>query len=256
MDGIKDTDTFDMWVDKKTKLISKVRVYDRDNKKDYIEFGQNFAGGHTLPVYTFMHVPSEHYDAKISFETDMDTSSFKGSVVFNFDENNEKWKVTVSLDATPSNSDVKINKPAGAVPLEQVLQSLGFDPTVVSDNVLTGRNDKAMDAERKVDLQALQGQLEAYYAQHGVYPSLNLLNDASWRSTNMKGLDSNALADPAGKKTALAPGATNTQYGYKADVCDVLSPDRCDTYVLTALLSDGTTYKLNSLNDASNIIVD
>src|SRR5438105_14972551 len=64
-----------------------------------------------------------------------------------------------------------------------------------------GIQQKARDTERKTDINALHGQLEAYQAQNGKYPSLDQINEngsanAGWRSTNMKGLDAAALADP------------------------------------------------------------
>src|SRR6201993_494731 len=59
-----------------------------------------------------------------------------------------------------------------------------------------GVQQKARDTERTTDIKALQGQLEAYQAQNGKYPTLANVNDATWRSTNMKGLEAAALADP------------------------------------------------------------
>src|SRR3954463_3155357 len=59
-----------------------------------------------------------------------------------------------------------------------------------------GIQQKARDTERKTDVNAVHGQVEAYNAQNGKYPTLANVNDATFRSTNMKGLDAAALADP------------------------------------------------------------
>ncbi|MBX4201527.1 type II secretion system GspH family protein, partial [Candidatus Saccharibacteria bacterium] len=61
-----------------------------------------------------------------------------------------------------------------------------------------GIQQKARDTERKTDVNALHGQIEAYSAQNGKYPTLANMNDATFRSTNMKGLDTAALGDPKG----------------------------------------------------------
>src|SRR3982751_7135212 len=70
----------------------------------------------------------------------------------------------------------------------------------------TGIQQKARNTERTTDIKALHGQVEAYYAQNGKYPTLANLNDSTWRTANMKGLDKEALKDP---KNAASDG---TQY--------------------------------------------
>lgn len=92
----------------------------------------------------------------------------------------------------------------------------------------TGIQQKARDTERQTDIKALQGQIEAYYAQKGNYPIRGAVatgdgvNNATWRGLNMKGLDAEALKDPknpdpAGTATAIL-GTTATAATYKYDV--------------------------------------
>lgn len=78
----------------------------------------------------------------------------------------------------------------------------------------TGIQQKARDTERQTDIKALQGQIEAYYAQKGNYPTRTNVNDGTWRSTNMKGLDAEALKDPKGATQTLAAAVSSTQYRY------------------------------------------
>jgi prepilin-type N-terminal cleavage/methylation domain-containing protein len=61
----------------------------------------------------------------------------------------------------------------------------------------SGIQAKARNAKRQSDIAALQTQLEAFYSQNGYYPSLSDMNSASWLSTNMKSLDTEALVDPS-----------------------------------------------------------
>ena len=70
----------------------------------------------------------------------------------------------------------------------------------------TGIQQRARDTERQTDVKAIHGQLEAYYAQNGRYPTLANLQDVSsggWVETNMKGLDVEAQQDPKGAHQAL-----------------------------------------------------
>src|ERR1044072_114498 len=75
----------------------------------------------------------------------------------------------------------------------------------------TGIQQKARNTKRQTDINAVNSHVEAFYAQNGYYPTLAHINDATWRGTNMKGLDANALKDPKGSSQALAASASNTQ---------------------------------------------
>lgn len=109
----------------------------------------------------------------------------------------------------------------------------------------------AQDTERKTDINTLHAQLEVYYNDHGKYPSLSELNSSTWRSTNMKGLDREALRDPAGSSYTLLSNAFKNYYSYtaKSDSGSTCSTTlACTSYTLTATLSDSTAHTKQSLN--------
>ena len=115
----------------------------------------------------------------------------------------------------------------------------------------TGIQQKARNTERNTDIKAVHGQIEAYYAQNGRYPTLANLNDSAWRTTNMKGLDAEALADPKGVGTLVAAAAANS-YSYAVlasddTACDNTTKD-CAKYTLTATLEGGGTFAKSNLN--------
>ncbi len=118
----------------------------------------------------------------------------------------------------------------------------------------TGINKKARDTERTTDLKALHGQLEAYYAQNGMYPTLANMQDDSWIGTNLKGLDAEAAHTPqgdAGNNISATASAKLYQYTVTADpsgACDNTATN-CGKYTLTANLEGSTTpYTQKSLN--------
>jgi prepilin-type N-terminal cleavage/methylation domain-containing protein len=113
----------------------------------------------------------------------------------------------------------------------------------------TGIQQRARDTERETDVKAVHGQVEAYYAQNGKYPTLANLNDSSWRTTNMKGLDADALKDPKGSAQTLAAAAAANVYSYVATPsgCDNSTTD-CTGYTLTATKEGGGTYVKTNLN--------
>ncbi len=118
-------------------------------------------------------------------------------------------------------------------------------------NTFSGIQKKARDSERQTDINALHGQLEAYYAQNAKYPSLANLQDGTWVSTNLKGLDPKALIDPnQNQSTGTIQGSNAAnQYGYVVTPanCDNSTTD-CTAYALTATLESGSTFAKNSLN--------
>lgn len=123
-----------------------------------------------------------------------------------------------------------------------------------------GIQQKGRNTERTTDLKAIQGQLEAYYAQNGRYPTntnigTNSANNVTFIQGNMKGLDKEALRDPkaAAADFSLASTSTTNEYAYAATddaggACDNSTTD-CTKYTLTAQQEGGgSDIVLNSLN--------
>lgn len=116
-----------------------------------------------------------------------------------------------------------------------------------------GIQQKARNTERKTDIKALQGHMEAYWADNAKYPTLAQANDAStggFRDTNFKGLDPASFADPknATSQQLCAAAAANC-YGYvpTPSGCDNTATD-CTNYTLTADLEGGGTFQVQSNN--------
>jgi type II secretion system protein G len=116
----------------------------------------------------------------------------------------------------------------------------------------TGIQQKARNTERTTDIKAVHGQVEAYYAQNGKYPTLANLNDSTWRTTNMKGLDSEALKDPKGSAQTLVASPAANSYAYDVTASDGTACDNttkdCAQYTLTATYEGGGTFSKSNLN--------
>ena len=117
----------------------------------------------------------------------------------------------------------------------------------------TGIQQKARNTERQTDVKALYGQVEAYYAQNGKYPTYVNLNDSTWRGSNMKGLDPEAVRDPTNTSYSLVTSPAANSYAYAvfaADgttTCDNTATD-CAVYTLTATYEGGGTFVRSNLN--------
>ncbi len=125
-----------------------------------------------------------------------------------------------------------------------------------------GIQARARDSERQTDINSIQKQVEAYYADKGFYPTQANLIDSAWRSGNNVKLDAKALQDPSGGTDITTTAASSTQktrYGYVATQDDgsacaamttaagaAVSPlpsNPCTKYTVTAWLeSKGALY--------------
>lgn len=111
----------------------------------------------------------------------------------------------------------------------------------------SGVQQKARDSERKTDINALAGQLEAAYANAGYYPGIAGFNDAATRSALEIRIDTKAFADPKnkGSESLLAGVATTTgtadyRYHYETTGCTGTgTAEQCTGYTLSAYL-EGT----------------
>jgi hypothetical protein len=154
------------------------------------------------------------------------------------------------VSGTISYGKVNIAAPANSKPVLSLLNELGLSDLISAFGGTGASSTLAADTERKTDINALHGQLEAYYAQNGYYPTLASLNDAAWRAANMKGLDAAALKDPAGTSSAIAAKPAKNVYSYSVTpaACDNGTHGNCTSYSLSATLDDGSAYTKQALN--------
>jgi len=253
-DNVKSSDTFDMWVDGKYKLIHKIRIYDKDDRKRYADVGQTYFGGNKLSLFTNFHDDKNKADGTFTLDIDVKAARTSGRLTVNRGDKHFPYDVTVKLSAQASSKPVSITPPSGAVPIQDILKKMGFDSDSISgfggDTTPDAPGSSAADVERKTDILELQAQIENFYTNESRYPTLAELNNAKWRSSNTPGLSAGSLQPPKSTVATLAATASATQYGYAPGGCS--GSDGCQSYVLTAILDNGQQYQKKSL-DASDI---
>lgn len=126
----------------------------------------------------------------------------------------------------------------------------------------SGVQAKNRNARRQTDIQKIQSELEAYYAQHSKYPGIAELNNADWRAKNMKELGADTVSDPNWKTSVQACTAaeqaiftnapTEKCYSYQATTANgsacIDEKIACAQYTLTSMLEGGEKYVKSSLN--------
>lgn len=129
-----------------------------------------------------------------------------------------------------------------------VIIVIGILATLVI-TTFSGIQRNARNRAREADINAIHSQLEYYYGQNNVYPTLANLNDATWRDANLQGLDSEALQDPQGEAATLAGEAAAGTYSYVVTPTDCNNAGTdCTGYTLTATYEGEGTFTKNSLN--------
>lgn len=244
VDGIKDGKEYHIWIDKKYKLLHKVRDYSDSNKDEYIEFGQIYKGGDDLNLFMNFHSPNEPMDLNLSAQTNTKTmlTTMSGKVTGGKDD--QKTDLKMKLETKPLSSQIDIKKPDSVLKIEDLVKQFSAG----SSGSLFGTQTNPQDSERTTDINGIYAQLEVFFAGNGYYPSLANMNNSSFIKTNFAGLDKESLKDPAGTSSLLVSGtATKTQYGYKPTEC-TNNGTECSKYQLSAMLSTGQLFTKDSLN--------
>lgn len=250
IDGIGDNESFDAWVDKGSKLVYKVKITDKENAKNILEIGQEYKKGDEIPM--FVKIVTEEEGSKsntdIKITANKKTSNFKLEGSSNFSgDSDSSGKLTYNLDVNPYTGEIKVEKPAGAIPITEVMKLFGVDPSMLAPSVATPVGSQADDSERRSEINAIYSQLEAYYAENGYYPTLQNLNDDNWVKTNLRGLDLASFKDPTGSATDLVAVPAKNVYSYAVSPAGCQN-ESCTGYTLVAVLSSGEQYAKSALN--------
>ncbi len=137
-EDFKATDTFDLWIDSKYKLVYKVRVYDEKDKGIYTDVGQLYKGDDKLSLFAAWHDTKAKSDSKFTVDTDLKTNATTGTFTAKSTDEGSPYDLTATIKATLSNKDVKFTKPSPTVPIQDILTALGYTaPTTSSQSAAT-----------------------------------------------------------------------------------------------------------------------
>ncbi len=126
---IKADKTFDMWIDAKYKVIHKVRTFEEKDGKAYVDVGQIYTGGDKLALFVTYNDDDDKTNVKLTIDVDVPGASSKGKLI----GKGSGYDVKADLSAQPYNGEIDVTKPAGAIPIEEILKKFGFDPTALSN---------------------------------------------------------------------------------------------------------------------------
>ncbi len=237
--NIKDTQTFDMWIGTKYKLVYKLRFTDDTNKNSYVDVGQKYNGGDDITLFVHGYDAAGKTDVLFNLKTNIKTTITSADLTVDGKSTDNPYNVKVTLNAKPFSGSINTKTPAGTIKLEDVLKQLGIDPAEFLGGAGSSSGSSA-DSKVKDDVSRLQAELDEYTSNHnGNYPTLVNFSNSSWRKTNMPNL---TLSN---SNFTIGATASSTQYAYAATGCGA---NGCHGYSISALLIDGTIYKKDNTN--------
>lgn len=146
IDGYKESNTADVYVDTTTKLIRTVRLIDTKNKENYVNLGFHYTGGNELPFVFGVHTSDNGLNVTaniaVTLNTKTNVTDFDVEVSGSKDSGTTQ-KLSVKLTQTPSNDKFTIQKPENAKSMNELLAPflngslLGSNPTsATADSLL------------------------------------------------------------------------------------------------------------------------
>lgn len=126
VDKYNDGDTADVWVDSKMKLVRTVRFTDKKTPTDYLELGLHYTGGDSIPFVLKFHAEEDGQLGTVNASVTVNTKTNVTDLAFDFDvvmdkesKQHETGKGTLSI--TPSSNAIKVDKPASAKSLQELI---------------------------------------------------------------------------------------------------------------------------------------
>jgi hypothetical protein len=127
VDGYKDSDTADVYVDKSTKLIRQVKFVDAKDSKNYLAITVPYTGGDDISTVIGLHykdsTSSSVMTGEVKLAANMKTnvSTMNAHVVLPDSSDSKGETVDATFTLTPTKDQIKIDKPSGAKQLIDVL---------------------------------------------------------------------------------------------------------------------------------------
>lgn len=125
VDKTKGDETFDMYVDRKTKVVQGLTFTDKAGKQGTLSLNQNYTGGDEYPFEVhFKGTDKNKTDVKIGLSVNAKSNVVKAVVTA---KTSDTMELTMNIKGTPSNEKLSLTAPTGAKPITEVAKLFGAD---------------------------------------------------------------------------------------------------------------------------------
>lgn len=133
-EAIAETDTVDVWIDSKYKLVYKFRFSTVNTPDTYYEVGQKYRGKDKLQF--FVTTKDSETGTTLSIALNANFKSGESQLLVQYSADNESGDpstITLNLSGKPASGNISVTQPEESVPLQDVAANLKLD----LDSVLT-----------------------------------------------------------------------------------------------------------------------
>ena len=143
-DALKESEEYDVWVDKKTKLIQNVRYYDKNDKNTFSEFGQLYQGGDKLPLFFNTQQKSGTGNNVFNLKLDLDKKLNTAGLKATYTQADGAGKFDMSANYKTSNEELKLSVPTDAKSIFELLFGEGYEDDTTSPTPVPAFNTNTL----------------------------------------------------------------------------------------------------------------
>lgn len=163
-DELAEKSDVEMWMDRSTRLIHKIRFTEAEETKQYLEIGQRYQGGDELELFFNSVDEAEELEVAVTSQTNIATNTT--TTIFTVDQGGTNgYTLDMSLELAPYHEEIDVERPADMMTIEEILKE--FEQTR-SQEMTTRR--EAVEAEQ-LELQQESTSDGAEFEQSATRPS-------------------------------------------------------------------------------------
>lgn len=129
-EDITGEDTFDVWINRKTKLMQTIRTFEGSDKQNYTDLGQLYDGGDLVPLFINQTYKSGDTQNESAIKLTLDRKNNKVAILGSTKEigSNEGFDITANIAA--SAEPLNLVAPEGAVSIFSLLFGGGYETSL------------------------------------------------------------------------------------------------------------------------------
>jgi hypothetical protein len=131
--SISQNQKIDMWVDSQYKVLYKLRFHESGKDNSYYEVGQKYRGKDNLQIFTNNVDGGANSNLAATVYVNLKTYTAQIKIDYNSKAGQNDTSFSLIAETKPTNEDVAVDIPAGAVPLQTAVKELKID----IDSILT-----------------------------------------------------------------------------------------------------------------------
>lgn|GEM_PF-2068149 len=143
-DTLPSDEEFDVWIDKKTKLIQNIRYYNKNDQNTYSEFGQLYQGGDVIPLFFNTQQSTESGNDDFNIKLDLDQKQKTANLKAAYTQADGTGAFTISSNLRTNTNELQLTEPTDARPILELLYGEGYEDDTTSPTPIPAINTNTL----------------------------------------------------------------------------------------------------------------